>query len=49
MPFGDALLEAVADVGPPGASGGEKKNYTEKISAALPVRGILEPLPQFGR
>jgi hypothetical protein len=35
MPFGDALLEAVADVGPPGASGGEKKNYTEKISAAL--------------
>ena len=35
MPFGDALSEAVADIGPPGASGGEKKNYTEKISAAL--------------
>ena len=32
---GDALSEAVADIGPPGASGGEKKNYTEKISAAL--------------
>ena len=35
MPFGDALSEAVADVGPPGAMGSEKKNYTEKISAAL--------------